>query len=87
MSALAYVPPGTPGFPKGAVVSGSRDATVLVWDVEAATPVQILQGHQYQVCAGSERGGALPTGSATPAAAWTTGLAAEQSACLPSPLP
>ncbi|PSC75649.1 phospholipase A-2-activating [Micractinium conductrix] len=50
VSALAYAPPGVlPGCPGGAVVSGSRDCTVIVWDLASAEPVQKLEGHQYQV--------------------------------------
>ena len=53
VSALAYAPPGVlPGCPGGAVVSGSRDCTVIVWDLASAEPVQKLEGHQYQVGAG-----------------------------------
>lgn len=50
VSAVAYAPPGLlEGCPAGAVVSGSRDTTVMVWDLETAAPVQRLEGHQYQV--------------------------------------
>ena len=50
VSAVAYAPPGLlEGCPGGAVVSGSRDTTVMVWDLQTATPVQRLEGHQYQV--------------------------------------
>lgn len=48
MSALAYLPPSE-AFPKGALVSGSRDATLIVWDTAAAAPLQTLEGHKYQV--------------------------------------
>jgi phospholipase A-2-activating protein len=52
VSALAFSPPGaSPAFPDGALVSGSRDASVLVWDTAAAAPVQRLEGHKYQVTA------------------------------------
>ncbi len=50
MSALAYAPPGTlDDCPAGAVVSGSRDKSVMVWDVATSAPVQKLEGHEYQV--------------------------------------
>lgn len=54
MSALAYAPPGTlEGCPGGAVVSGSRDTTVAVWNLQdPQVPVQRLEGHQYQVRVG-----------------------------------
>ncbi len=48
VSAVAYIPPGD-RYPQGAIVSGSRDTTVIVWDISNATPLQILEGHQYQV--------------------------------------
>lgn len=52
VSALAYAPPGVlDGCPAGAVVSGSRDTTVMVWDLAIAQPVQKLEGHEYQVTA------------------------------------
>ncbi|PRW44412.1 phospholipase A-2-activating [Chlorella sorokiniana] len=52
VSAVAYAAPGLlEGCPGGAVVSGSRDTTVMVWDLQSATPVQRLEGHQYQVTA------------------------------------
>ena len=48
VSALAYIPAGEQ-YPKGAVVSGSRDATVMIWDVSTGELLQTLEGHQYQV--------------------------------------
>jgi phospholipase A-2-activating protein len=53
VSALAWAPPGAwPGFPGGALLSGGRDARVLVWDPAApAAPLQRLEGHKYQVAA------------------------------------
>ncbi|KAL4433027.1 hypothetical protein ABPG77_006454 [Micractinium sp. CCAP 211/92] len=52
VSALAYAPPGTlDDCPAGAVVSGSRDKSVMVWDVATSAPVQKLEGHEYQVTA------------------------------------
>lgn len=50
VSALAYLPP-SPAYPSGAIASGSRDATVVIWDPTAATATQLhtLKGHQYQV--------------------------------------
>lgn len=50
VSALAFAPPGVlEGCPAGAVVSGSRDKSVMVWDLATAAPVQKLEGHEYQV--------------------------------------
>ena len=50
VSALAYAAPGVlQGCPNGAVVSGSRDTTVRVWDPQTAAVLQTLEGHQYQV--------------------------------------
>ncbi|KAL4428166.1 hypothetical protein ABPG75_002255 [Micractinium tetrahymenae] len=50
VSALTYAPPGVlEGCPAGAVVSGSRDNSVMVWDLASAAPVQKLEGHEYQV--------------------------------------
>ncbi|KAL4543986.1 hypothetical protein Ndes2437B_g01788 [Nannochloris sp. 'desiccata'] len=50
VSALSYAPPSPTGpAPSGALVSGSQDATVGVWDINLATMTQQLQGHQYQV--------------------------------------
>lgn len=57
VSALAYAPPGLlEGCPGGAVVSGSRDTTVIVWDLQTAQPVQRLEGHEYQVRQGEKQG-------------------------------
>lgn len=50
VTALAYLPPGAaPAFPRGAIVSGSRDTTVVLWDPETYVPLETLRGHQYQV--------------------------------------
>jgi phospholipase A-2-activating protein len=50
VSALAYAPQGVPNVCQGAaVVSGSRDTTVLVWNAQSAAVVQKLEGHEYQV--------------------------------------
>ncbi|KAI3428691.1 hypothetical protein D9Q98_007514 [Chlorella vulgaris] len=52
VSALAYAPQGVPNVCQGAaVVSGSRDTTVLVWNAQSAAVVQKLEGHEYQVTA------------------------------------
>eukprot|EP00887_Chlorella_sp_A99_P006848 scaffold2.g6848.t1 len=52
VTAVAYVAPGVcEAFPRGAVVTGSRDASVIVWDLETAAPAQRLTGHEYQVTA------------------------------------
>lgn len=56
VSALAYAPPGTlEACPGAAVVSGSRDNSVIVWDLATATPVQRLEGHHYQVRSRQQR--------------------------------
>jgi phospholipase A-2-activating protein len=91
VSALAYAPPGVlEGCPGGAIVSGSRDTTVLVWDPQTAEVVQRLEGHQYQVGGRGARrstadsadsraaerfgGGALGATSKAPAATRTRGF-------------
>ena len=52
VSALAYMPPSVcDALPNGGVVSGSRDASVVLWDLQSAAPVQQLRGHAYQVSA------------------------------------
>mmetsp|Transcript_16702 Transcript_16702/g.36120 ORF Transcript_16702/g.36120 Transcript_16702/m.36120 type:complete len:835 (+) Transcript_16702:62-2566(+) len=49
---LAYMTPGlSAGFPQGAVVSGSRDKSVILWDPVTAAVLQKLEGHMYQVSA------------------------------------
>lgn len=48
--ALAPIPSGkSPIVPGMGLVSGSRDKSVNVWDVEEGATVQQLQGHKYQV--------------------------------------
>jgi phospholipase A-2-activating protein len=50
-TAVAWVPPGAlSAFPSGAVVSGSRDKRVLLWDAPSATQAAELVGHEQQVC-------------------------------------
>lgn len=49
VSALAYTPSGPTGNPM--LVSGSRDTSVGVWDIDAGTPAQQLKEHAYQVAA------------------------------------
>ena len=50
VTAVARLAPGVSATaPDGMVVTGSRDASVIVWDMEAAAPKQRLTGHQYQV--------------------------------------
>ncbi|PNW78780.1 hypothetical protein CHLRE_09g389912v5 [Chlamydomonas reinhardtii] len=50
--AVLYVPPGAnDDYPAGAIVSGSRDKTVRVWDPQTAACVAVLSGHEYQVTA------------------------------------
>ncbi|KAK9806981.1 hypothetical protein WJX72_009418 [[Myrmecia] bisecta] len=47
---VAYIAPGlAKEFPSGAVVSGSRDTNVIVWDSNTTNPLHVLQGHSYQV--------------------------------------
>jgi WD40 repeat protein len=51
-TAVTYLPPGTNAdYPAGAVVSGSRDKSVRVWDPATAECVAELTGHEYQVTA------------------------------------
>ena len=52
VTALAWAPPGAVAgvaAPQGALVSGSRDQAVFVWDVATATPLMRLTGHAQQV--------------------------------------
>ncbi|KAG2485913.1 hypothetical protein HYH03_015357 [Edaphochlamys debaryana] len=50
--AVLYVPPGvSEDYPTGAIVTGSRDASVRVWDPASASCAAPLTGHQYQVTA------------------------------------
>ena len=53
VTALAYAPPGAlagaDAAERGALVSGGRDATVIVWDVRTAVPLARLSGHSQQV--------------------------------------
>eukprot|EP00878_Enallax_costatus_P038774 GHUV01044240.1.p1 GENE.GHUV01044240.1~~GHUV01044240.1.p1 ORF type:complete len:154 (+),score=13.88 GHUV01044240.1:185-646(+) len=52
VGAVAYAPPGfLVGFPNGAIISGSFDGTLVMWDVGTAAAVHTLKGHQYQVTA------------------------------------
>jgi WD40 repeat protein len=47
---LATIPSGkSPIVPGMGLVSGSRDKSVNVWDVEEGAAVQQLKGHKYQV--------------------------------------
>jgi phospholipase A-2-activating protein len=48
---LVWVPPGVlpVGAEEGALVTGSRDTTVIVWHPHAAVPLQRLAGHTQQV--------------------------------------
>ena len=51
VTALAWAPPGAVAgvaAPQGALVSGSRDQAVFVWDVATATPLMRLTGHAQQ---------------------------------------
>ncbi|KAF8055486.1 Plaa [Scenedesmus sp. PABB004] len=50
VGAVTYAPPGLlPDMPNGAVVSGSFDGVVMVWDAASGAAVHTLRGHQYQV--------------------------------------
>lgn len=50
VTCVAWVPAGAlPAFPAGAVVSGSRDTRVLLWDVAASTIAAEMTGHEQQV--------------------------------------
>lgn len=53
VTALAWAPPGAlagaDAAERGALVSGGRDATVIVWDVRTAVPLARLSGHSQQV--------------------------------------
>jgi hypothetical protein len=53
VTALAWAPPGAlagaPDAATGALVTGSRDAAVFVWDVRTGEPTQRLTGHTQQV--------------------------------------
>jgi WD40 repeat protein len=53
VTALAWAPPGAlagaADASQGALVSGSRDAAVFVWDVRTGEPTQRLTGHTQQV--------------------------------------
>jgi WD40 repeat protein len=62
--ALAVCPPGlSTEVPGLALVSGSRDTTAKIWDVELKEAVCTLSGHKYQVNAvGVLPGGVVATG-------------------------
>lgn len=52
VTAVAYIPPGArPDLPNGAVVTGSLDLTVRVWDPVSGAGLAVLQGHEQQVTA------------------------------------
>ncbi|KAL0051183.1 hypothetical protein WJX82_003205 [Trebouxia sp. C0006] len=47
---LAYIPGELmSNLPHGGIVSGSRDNTLRIWNVQTAHTIQILEGHEYQV--------------------------------------
>lgn len=60
VTALAWAPPGAlPGLggcpaSKGALISGGRDTTLVVWDLDTTAPLLRLTGHSLQ----ARRGGA-----------------------------
>ncbi len=45
---IAWLAPSE-DFPEGGLVSGGMDTRVLVWNVETASIVQDLQGHELQI--------------------------------------
>ena len=52
VTTLAYAPPGAiPSLPAGALVSGSRDKRVIVWDPNTGAPVAEFAGHDLDVTA------------------------------------
>ena len=52
VTTLAYAPPGAiPSLPAGALVSGSRDKRVIVWDPNTGAPVVEFAGHDLDVTA------------------------------------
>lgn len=54
---VVWAPPGLlPVAPQGALVTGSRDTTVLVWHPNAAVTLQRLAGHSLQVGTGHRHG-------------------------------
>jgi len=61
---LAFVPPGATTALQGpGLVSGSRDAAVVLWDVEHCSALQELKGHVHSVSAvGVLPGGELASG-------------------------
>ena len=65
MVALAIVPPGLSAEVPGlALVSGSRDQTAKVWDIEVKEAVRTYGGHKYQVNGvGALPGGSVATGT------------------------
>ncbi|EFJ50422.1 hypothetical protein VOLCADRAFT_88746 [Volvox carteri f. nagariensis] len=71
---VLYAPPGAlSDYPQGAIITGSRDKTVRVWDPQTAACLAVLEGHEYQVTAlgllppsggeGQAEGGALVSAS------------------------
>lgn len=58
---VAWAPPGALAVaPDGALVTGSRDTTVIVWHTASAQPLQRLAGHTQQACGCNGDFGALP---------------------------
>lgn len=52
VTAVACIPPHmSASTPDGAFVTGSRDKTVIIWDIASAKPIRKLQGHKWQVTA------------------------------------
>ncbi|GIL93050.1 hypothetical protein Vretifemale_20531 [Volvox reticuliferus] len=70
---VLYAPPGSlSDYPQGAIVTGSRDKTVRVWEPQTAGCLTVLEGHEYQVTAlgllppggpGHAEGGAIVSAS------------------------
>jgi len=54
VTCVAWMPAGAlPALPTGAVVSGSRDQRVLLWDAAQKKIAAEMTGHDGQVCAAS----------------------------------
>ncbi|GLC42085.1 hypothetical protein PLESTB_001066500 [Pleodorina starrii] len=70
---VLYAPPSAlSDYPQGAIVTGSRDKTIRVWDPTTASCLAVLEGHEYQVTAlgllppggpGHAEGGAIVSAS------------------------
>lgn len=65
VTCVLYIPSGASSdYPNGAIVSGSRDTTVRVWDPATCACTATLPGHTYQVtCLGLMPTGDIISGS------------------------